>query len=44
MRTEQINPRYVDLDSWSTADMIAAMFKEQLGAAVAVGCRPSTGP
>lgn len=37
MRTEEINPRYVDLDSWSTADMIAAMFKEQLGAAVAVG-------
>jgi N-acetylmuramic acid 6-phosphate etherase len=36
MRTEQINPRYVELDSWSTAEMIAAMFEEQLAAAAAV--------
>src|SRR5258708_38636217 len=36
MRTEQINPRYVDLASWSTADMLAAMFEEQLVAAAAV--------
>lgn len=36
MRTEQINPRYVDLDSWSTAEMIAAMYEEQLAAAAAV--------
>jgi len=36
MRTEQINPRYVELDSWSAAEMIAAMFEEQLAAAAAV--------
>jgi N-acetylmuramic acid 6-phosphate etherase len=36
MRTEDINPRYVDLDSWSTAEMIAAMYDEQLAAAAAV--------
>ena len=36
MRTEQINPRYVELDSWSVPDMIAAMFEEQLAAAAAV--------
>jgi N-acetylmuramic acid 6-phosphate etherase len=36
MRTEDINPRYVDLDSWSTAEMIAAMHEEQLAAAAAV--------
>src|SRR5499426_3258695 len=36
MRTEQINPRYVDLDSWSAAEMIAAMYEEQLEAATAV--------
>jgi N-acetylmuramic acid 6-phosphate etherase len=36
MRTEEINPRYVDLDSWSTAEMIAAMYEEQLAAAAAV--------
>ena len=36
MRTEQINPRYVELDSWSAAEMIAAMFDEQLAAAAAV--------
>jgi N-acetylmuramic acid 6-phosphate etherase len=36
MPTEDINPRYVDLDSWSTAEMIAAMHDEQLAAAAAV--------
>src|SRR3954465_7259322 len=36
MRTEQINPRYVELDSWSTAEMIAAMHEEQVAAADAV--------
>ena len=36
MRTEQINPRYVDLDSWSAGEMIAAMYEEQLVAASAV--------
>jgi N-acetylmuramic acid 6-phosphate etherase len=36
MRTEQINPRYVELDSWSTADMIGAMFEEQVAAAATV--------
>src|SRR5258707_8209742 len=36
MRTEQINPRYVELDSWSAAEMIAAMFEEQMAAAAAV--------
>ena len=36
MRTEQINPRYVDLNSWSTAEMIAAMYEEQVAAATAV--------
>ncbi len=36
MRTEQINPRYVELDSWSTAEMIAAMHEEQVAAAAAV--------
>ncbi len=36
MRTEQINPRYVELDSWSAAEMLAAMFEEQLAAVAAV--------
>ena len=36
MRTEQIDPRYVDLDSWSAAEMIAAMYEGQLAAAGAV--------
>src|SRR5258707_1067368 len=36
MRTEQINPRYVELDSWSAAEMIAAMYEEQVAAATAV--------
>lgn len=36
MRTEQISPRYRDLDSWPTAEMIAAMYEGQLAAAAAV--------
>src|SRR5260221_3977844 len=36
MRTEQISPRYVDLDSWSAAEMIAAIYEGQLAAAAAV--------
>ena len=36
MGTEDINPRYVDLDTWSTAEMIAAMHEEQLAAAASV--------
>jgi N-acetylmuramic acid 6-phosphate etherase len=37
MRTEQISPRYVELDSWTTAEMVAAMYEGQLAAAAAVG-------
>lgn len=37
--TEQISPRYVDLDSRSTAEMIAAMYEGQLVAAAAVRSR-----
>jgi len=36
MPTEQISPRYVDLDSWSSAEMIEAMYEGQLAAAAAV--------
>src|SRR5687767_14381624 len=36
MATEHISPRYVDLDSWSSAEMIEAMFEGQLAAAAAV--------
>jgi N-acetylmuramic acid 6-phosphate etherase len=36
MATEQISPRFVELDSWSTRDMIDAMFEGQLAAAAAV--------
>ena len=36
MRTEQIDPRYADLDSWSAAEMIVAMYDGQLAAAGAV--------
>jgi N-acetylmuramic acid 6-phosphate etherase len=36
MRTEQIDPRYADLDSWSAAEMIAAMYEGQFAAAGAV--------
>src|SRR3954454_24966682 len=36
MLTEQISPRFVDLDSWSTSDMTAAMYDGQLVACAAV--------
>lgn len=36
MLTEQISPRYVDLDSWSTGEMLEAMYEGQLTAAAAV--------
>ena len=36
MRTEQISPRYAELDSWSVTEMIAAMYEGQLAAAAAV--------
>jgi N-acetylmuramic acid 6-phosphate etherase len=36
MRTEQISERYAELDSWSTAEMIAAMYEGQLAAVAAV--------
>src|SRR5215475_1768053 len=36
MHTEQISPRYVELDSWPAAEMIAAMYEGQLAAAAAV--------
>ena len=36
MPTEHISPRYVDLDSWSAAEMIEAMYEGQLAAAAAV--------
>jgi len=36
MATEYIDPRYVDLDSWSSLEMIEAMYEEQVAAATAV--------
>ncbi len=36
MPTEKISPRYVELDAWSSCEMIAAMYESQLGAAAAV--------
>ena len=36
MPTEQISPRYIDLNSWPAAEMIAAMYEGQLAAAAAV--------
>ena len=35
MLTEQVSSRYEDLDSWSSAEMIAAMYEGQLAAAIA---------
>ena len=37
MRTEHISQRYIDLDAWPAAEMIAAMYEGQLAAAAAVG-------
>jgi N-acetylmuramic acid 6-phosphate etherase len=36
MLTEHISPQFVDLDSWSTSDMIEAMYDGQLVACAAV--------
>src|SRR5690606_35357891 len=36
MRTEQLSPRYFDLDAWPTGEMITAMYEGQLAAAAAV--------
>lgn len=36
MTTEHIDPRYVDLDSWSAAEMLAAMHEGQVAATAAV--------
>ena len=36
MLTEEISSRYEDLDSWSSAEMIAAMYEGQLAAAASV--------
>jgi N-acetylmuramic acid 6-phosphate etherase len=36
MLTEHIDPRFVDLDSWPTGDMIEAMYDGQLAACAAV--------
>ena len=36
MLTEHIDPRFVDLDSWSTGQMIEAMYDGQLAACAAV--------
>ena len=36
MHTEQVSPRYVELDSWPSFEMIAAMYEGQLAAAAAV--------
>jgi N-acetylmuramic acid 6-phosphate etherase len=36
MLTEQVSSRYEDLDSWSSAEMIAAMYEGQLAAAASV--------
>src|SRR5262245_12206385 len=36
MRTEQIDSRYVELDSWSATEMVAAMYEGQLEAVAAV--------
>ncbi len=44
MPTEHIDPRYVELDAWSTAEMLAAMHEGQLAAAAAVrGALPAIG-
>src|SRR3954452_24912288 len=36
MLTEQISARFIDLDSWSTGDMIEAMYDGQLVACAAI--------
>ena len=36
MQTEQVSPRFLDLDAWDTGEVIAAMYEGQLAAAAAV--------
>jgi N-acetylmuramic acid 6-phosphate etherase len=36
MQTEQVSPRFLDIDAWDTHDVIAAMYEGQLAAAAAV--------
>lgn len=36
MQTEQVSPRFIDLDAWDSRDVIAAMYEGQLAAAAAV--------
>src|SRR3974390_2794774 len=36
MRTEQISPRYVELDSWPTDEILAAIYEGRFAAAAAV--------
>ena len=36
MATEHVSPRYLDLDTWSTAEMMSAMYEGQVSAAAAV--------
>ena len=36
MSTEDVDPRFADLDAWSTAEMLQAMYEGQLAAAAAV--------
>lgn len=35
--TEQVSPRYRDLDGWPTIELVTAMYESQLAAAAAVG-------
>ena len=37
MRTEEISPRFADLDAWTSLDAVHAMFEGQLTAVAAVG-------
>src|SRR5688572_16777237 len=37
MTTEDINPRYLDLDLWPTAEGLKALYEEQAAAVAAVG-------
>lgn len=37
MSTEDINPRYLDLDIWSAAEQVRALHEDQLAAVTAVG-------
>ncbi len=37
MATESLSPRYLDLDAWSSAEALAALYEGQLAAVAAVG-------